>query len=110
MPRKLFSIEDELGVATNFSHQVLRQIATLADLAERVRNRLQLLMTTYLRVGAAAVLLSVRRRWPEQPGHQTGRNGSADNLHQNKSGGILGCDPAEGIRQAARDGYGRVGK
>ena len=45
--RKLFSIEDELGVATIFLHQVLRQIATLADLAERVGNRLRLLMATY---------------------------------------------------------------
>lgn len=44
--RKLFSIEDELGVATIFWHQVLRQIATLADLAERVGNRLRLLMAT----------------------------------------------------------------
>ena len=42
--RKLFSIEAELGVATIFWHQVLRQIATLADLAERVGNRLRLLM------------------------------------------------------------------
>ena len=44
--RKLFSIEDELGVAMIFWHQVLRQIATLADLAERVGNRLRLLMAT----------------------------------------------------------------
>jgi len=44
--RKLFSIEDELGVATIFWHQILRQIATLADLAERVGNRLRLLMAT----------------------------------------------------------------
>lgn len=44
--RKLFSIEDDLGVATIFWHQVLRQIATLADLAERVGNRLRLLMAT----------------------------------------------------------------
>ncbi|HCY12438.1 MAG: TIGR00153 family protein [Arenicellales bacterium] len=44
--RKLFSIETELGVATIFWHQVLRQIATLADLAERVGNRLRLLMAT----------------------------------------------------------------
>jgi hypothetical protein len=44
--RKLFSIEAELGVATIFWHQVLRQIATLADLAERVGNRLRLLMAT----------------------------------------------------------------
>lgn len=42
--RKLFAIEDELGVATIFWHQVLRQIARLADLAERVGNRLHLLM------------------------------------------------------------------
>lgn len=44
--RKLFSIEDDLGVATIFWHQVLRQIATLADLAERMGNRLRLLMAT----------------------------------------------------------------
>ncbi|MBT4807205.1 MAG: TIGR00153 family protein [Acidiferrobacteraceae bacterium] len=42
--RKLFSIEEELGVATIFWHQVIRQIATLADLSERVGNRLRLLM------------------------------------------------------------------
>jgi len=42
--RKLFEIEDDLGVATIFWHQVLRQIATLADLSERVGNRLRLLM------------------------------------------------------------------
>lgn len=42
--RKLFAIEDQLGVATIFWHQVLRQIARLADLAERVGNRLHLLM------------------------------------------------------------------
>ena len=42
--RKLFSIENDLGVATIFWHQVLRQIARLADLAERVGNRLRLLM------------------------------------------------------------------
>ncbi len=42
--RKLFSIEGELGVATIFWHQVIRQIATLADLSERVGNRLRLLM------------------------------------------------------------------
>jgi len=44
--RKLFEIESDLGVATIFWHQVLRQIATLADLAERVGNRLRLLMAT----------------------------------------------------------------
>jgi len=42
--RKLFSIEGELGVATIFWHQVLRQIANLADLSERVGNRLRLLL------------------------------------------------------------------
>ena len=42
--RKLFEIESDLGVATIFWHQVLRQIATLADLSERVGNRLRLLM------------------------------------------------------------------
>lgn len=42
--RMLFSIEEELGVATIFWHQVIRQIATLADLSERVGNRLRLLL------------------------------------------------------------------
>ena len=42
--RKLFEIESDLGVATIFWQQVLRQIATLADLSERVGNRLRLLM------------------------------------------------------------------
>ncbi|MDP6855314.1 MAG: DUF47 family protein, partial [Arenicellales bacterium] len=44
--RKLFSIEEELGVATIFWHQVIRQIATLADLSERVGNRLRLLLAS----------------------------------------------------------------
>ena len=42
--RKLFEIESDLGEATIFWHQVLRQIATLADLSERVGIRLRLLM------------------------------------------------------------------
>ena len=44
--RKLFSIEEELGVATIFWHQVIRQIATLADLSERVGNRLRPLLAS----------------------------------------------------------------
>jgi len=46
LPRKLFSVEDELGDRDNFLEQILRQIATLADLAERVDNRLRVLMET----------------------------------------------------------------
>ena len=42
--RTLFAMEDELGVATVFWHQVLLWIANLADLAERVGNRLRLLI------------------------------------------------------------------
>ena len=44
--RTLFAMEDELGVATVFWHQVLLWIANLADLAERVGNRLRLLIAT----------------------------------------------------------------
>ncbi len=42
--RTLFGIEDELGVATVYWHQVLLWIADLADYAERVGNRLRLLI------------------------------------------------------------------
>ena len=41
--RKLFSIEDELGVGTVFWYQIIEGIADLADYAERVGNRLRLL-------------------------------------------------------------------
>ena len=42
--RALFSMETELGVATVFWHQIILWIANLADLAERVGNRLRLLI------------------------------------------------------------------
>ena len=42
--RKLFAMEGELGVATVYWHQVLLWIADLADYAERVGNRLRLLI------------------------------------------------------------------
>jgi predicted phosphate transport protein (TIGR00153 family) len=44
--RVLFSIEDELGVATYFWYQIINWIADLADYAERVGNRLMLLIAT----------------------------------------------------------------
>ena len=44
--RTLFSIESEVGIATIFWHQIISWIANLADLAERVGNRLRLLMAT----------------------------------------------------------------
>ena len=42
--RALFAMESELGVATVFWHQIILWIANLADLSERVGNRLRLLM------------------------------------------------------------------
>lgn len=42
--RTLFGMEDELGVSTVYWHQVLLWIADLADYAERVGNRLRLLI------------------------------------------------------------------
>ncbi len=42
--RALFAIEDELGVATVYWHQVILWIADMADYAERVGNRLRLLI------------------------------------------------------------------
>ena len=42
--RALFALEDELGVATVYWHQILMWIADLADYAERVGNRLRLLI------------------------------------------------------------------
>ncbi|MCG8588093.1 MAG: TIGR00153 family protein [Proteobacteria bacterium] len=42
--RALFAIESELGVGTVFWHQVILWIADLADYAERVGNRLRLLL------------------------------------------------------------------
>ena len=42
--RALFSIEEELGVATVYWHQIILWIANIADFAERVGNRLRLLI------------------------------------------------------------------
>lgn len=42
--RALFAIEDELGVATVYWHQIILWIADVADYAERVGNRLRLLI------------------------------------------------------------------
>ena len=42
--RALFAMEDELGVATVFWHQLILWIADVADYAERVGNRLRLLI------------------------------------------------------------------
>jgi hypothetical protein len=42
--RALFAMEDELGVATVYWHQIILWIADLADYAERVGNRLRLLI------------------------------------------------------------------
>ena len=42
--RALFAMEGELGVATVFWHQLILWIADLADYAERVGNRLRLLI------------------------------------------------------------------
>ncbi|MDX1650418.1 MAG: TIGR00153 family protein [Myxococcota bacterium] len=44
--RRLFAVEDELGVATVFWHQTIEHVADLADYAERVGNRLRLLIAT----------------------------------------------------------------
>jgi len=44
--RTLFSMEEELGVATVFWHQLVLWIADLADYSERVGNRLRLLIAS----------------------------------------------------------------
>ena len=44
--RTLFAMESELGIATIFWHQIISWIANLADLSERVGNRLRLLIAT----------------------------------------------------------------
>ncbi len=44
--RKLFALEAELGVATVFWYQMIGWIGDLADYAERVGNRLRLLIAT----------------------------------------------------------------
>ncbi len=42
--RQLFSMEQELGVSTLFWYQMINWVADLADYAERVGNRLRLLV------------------------------------------------------------------
>jgi predicted phosphate transport protein (TIGR00153 family) len=42
--RTLFEIEDELGVSTLFWYKIIQWIAQMADYAERVGNRLRLLL------------------------------------------------------------------
>jgi len=42
--RKLFALEDELGIGTVYWHQILLWIADVADFSERVGNRLRLLI------------------------------------------------------------------
>ena len=44
--RALFAIEDELGIATVYLHQTILWIADVADYAERVGNRLRLLIAS----------------------------------------------------------------
>jgi predicted phosphate transport protein (TIGR00153 family) len=44
--RKLFSLEGELGVSTVFWHQMINWVGDLADYAEKVGNRLRLLIAT----------------------------------------------------------------
>jgi uncharacterized protein Yka (UPF0111/DUF47 family) len=42
--RTLFAIEDELGLSTLFWYRIIHWIADLADYAERVANRLRVLL------------------------------------------------------------------
>jgi uncharacterized protein Yka (UPF0111/DUF47 family) len=42
--RRLFSMEDELGVGTVFWYELINWVADLADYAERVGNRIRLLI------------------------------------------------------------------
>ncbi len=42
--RQLFAMEDQLGVGTVFWYDLINQIARMADFAERVGNRLRLLI------------------------------------------------------------------
>jgi len=44
--RKLFSMESELGVSTVFWYEVINWVADLADFAERVGNRIRLLIAS----------------------------------------------------------------
>ena len=42
--RRLFELEDQLGVGTVFWYDLINNVARMADFAERVGNRLRLLM------------------------------------------------------------------
>lgn len=44
--RSLFALEEELGVATVYLHQIILWIGDIADYAERVGNRLRLLIAS----------------------------------------------------------------
>lgn len=44
--RKLFEIEDEIGISAVYWHQILLWIADIADYGERVGNRLRLLIAS----------------------------------------------------------------
>ncbi len=44
--RRLFEMEDELGVGTVFWYEVINWVSRMADFAERVGNRLRLLIAT----------------------------------------------------------------
>jgi predicted phosphate transport protein (TIGR00153 family) len=44
--RELFALESELGVSTVFWHELIKWVADLADYAERVGNRLRLLIAS----------------------------------------------------------------
>ncbi len=44
--RQIFGMEDDLGVGTVFWWELVKQIAHMADFAERVGNRLRLLIAT----------------------------------------------------------------
>jgi predicted phosphate transport protein (TIGR00153 family) len=44
--RRLFAMEDELGVSTVFWYEMINWVADLADYAERVGNRIRLLIAS----------------------------------------------------------------
>ncbi|HEY5657599.1 MAG TPA: TIGR00153 family protein, partial [Myxococcota bacterium] len=44
--RKLFAVENELGVSTVFWYELINWVADLADFAERVGNRIRLLIAS----------------------------------------------------------------
>ena len=44
--RRLFAMENELGVGTVFWYQMINWVGDLADYAERVGNRLRLLIAS----------------------------------------------------------------